>query len=312
MKKSIFYLLSLSAITITIVSACVKDEPAPENPFNKIDYGQDTVAADTVNPASLLGLHRNIFSVRCAIPGCHDGNFEPDFRTVQSSYSTLVYAPVIKNNDANAFSFRVIPGNPAMSVLHERITNCCFVNEDDRMPQDNIGVPLQQNLIDNVTTWIQDGAKNYYGETANRPDLEPLFAYYVAVNTTFDVEYSAINNRVDSVIYNPFIIPTGTENFYLATFVEDDITEIADMQFNKLFISTSIDDFSAAMELSAVFIPGADPLWLVSVPANTLTPGQIYYMRYYANDGTHTENTEFPKDESVEFYKTYWSFIIQP
>jgi len=43
-----------------------------------------------------------------------------------------------------------------------------------------------------------------------------------------------------------------------------------------------------------------------------LTPGVHYYMRYYTNDGQHANNTEFPNNTSVDAYKTYWSFIIQP
>ena len=150
MKKLIFILGILSSILVFTITSCKKDEVVPENPFDKIDYGDDTPNPDTLNSITLAGLHRNLFVTKCAVPGCHDGNFEPDFRTVQSSYSTLVYAPIIKNNDANEFTYRVIPYDTANSVLYERITNCCFVNADDRMPQDNIGTGLPQADIDKV------------------------------------------------------------------------------------------------------------------------------------------------------------------
>ena len=296
------------------IQACNKETPEPENPFDTIQDSNNTGVIDTVSASSLLGLHRNIFSTRCAVPGCHDGNFEPDFRTVQSTFSTLVYAPINKNNIANSFTYRVVPGDTNLSVLYERITNCCFVNTDDRMPQDNIGTGLPASDIRNIATWIVNGAPNVSGQIVSRPDLEPSLSYYVAVNTTFDVEYSIEANRVDSVIYNAFYIPNGTPNFYMGVLVEDDNTPLANMEVNTLLLSTNKDDFSVAIPFTATYInvQGQDPIWLTSVNTSNLIPGTIYYMRYRVNDGQHTNNTEFPENTSNEFYKSYWSFIIQP
>ena len=203
MKKNRLIIVVLG-ILLVVINACNKETPDPENPFDTIQDSNNTNTTDTVNKTSLLGLHRNIFSTKCAVPGCHDGNFEPDFRTVQSTFSTLVYAPITKNNIANSFTYRVVPGDTNLSVLYERITNCCFVNTDDRMPQDNIGTGLPTSDIRNIATWILNGAQNVSGEIVTRPDLEPALSYYVAINTTFNVEYSIETNRVDSLIYNSF------------------------------------------------------------------------------------------------------------
>lgn len=314
MKKLIFIFSILLGVAIVSMSACKKDEIEPDNPFDKIDYGDETPSPDTLNAITLAGLHRNLFVTKCAVPGCHDGAFEPDFRTVQSTYSTLVYAPIVKNNEANEFTYRVIPFDTAKSVLHERITNCCFVNTDDRMPQDNIGTGLPQSDIDKVAQWILQGAKNLSGEIASRPDLEPSFSLYYAANSTYTVEFSAIENRVDSLIFNPFKIPSGEASFAFAAVVTDDITPISELQYNKLYISDQKDVFTSAIQFQAtlVNIPGQGPLWIVSVPLTGLTPGVQYFMRYYTNDGQHANNTEFPQNSSVDPYKTYWSFIIQP
>jgi hypothetical protein len=314
MKKRALLFLAIGLVGLMVVPSCSKEIEEPANPYEAVDYGTKTTPVDTVDPASLVGLHRNLFVTKCAVPGCHDGVFEPDFRTVQSTFSTLVYAPITKNNATNDFTYRVIPGDTNLSVLYERITNCCFVNDDDRMPQDNIGTGLPASDIQHVRQWIMQGAKNADGQAAVRPDLEPFLQYYAAVNTTFDVEFSVANNRVDSLIYNPFFIPTGTSNFYMAILVEDDITPLGSLTFNKLYLSTDRNDFSAAQSFTASFIniPGQDPLWLANVSTLNLTPGVIYYMRYYVNDGHHAANTEFPKNSSNELYKSYWSFIIQP
>ena len=313
MKKLIVRISLLFVSMILMLESCKKEVVVPENPYDKIDYGNNVVPTDTLNPSSIAGLHRNLFLTKCAVPGCHDGNFEPDFRTVQSSYSTLVYAPIKKNNAANTFTFRVIPGDTAFSVLYERITNCCFVNTDDRMPQDNIGTALPASDINHVATWIMNGAKDINGNTPNRPDQEPVLSFYVAAGSDFTTELSAQNNRVDSIIYNPFLVPANATSFYIAPSVVDDITPLAQIQYNKLLLSTSIDNFSSAVQLTATFvnIPNQSPVWLVSVPTTNLIHGTQYYMRYYVNDGTHSENTEFPKNNSLEYYKTYWSFIYQ-
>jgi hypothetical protein len=302
------------AMTLMVHQACKKDTEFPENPYDKVDYGNVQPRPDTLNPASLAGLHRNVFVTKCAVPGCHDGNFEPDFRTVQSSYSTLVYAPIIKNNIAESFFYRVIPGDTAASVLYERITNCCFVNTNDRMPQDNIGTALPDADISNIAKWILDGAKDINGNTPSRPDMEPTFPLYGAANNTFNVEYSAASNREDSLITNPFRLPSGIPSFFFAAFIKDDHTPISEMKVNQLKLSKNMNDFSNAISVTAAFfnVPGEGPVWVASVPTAGFNSGETWYMRYYVNDGYHQQDTEFPKNSSQDYYKTYWSFIVQP
>lgn len=114
-------------------------------------------------------IHSTIFAKSCALSGCHDGSFEPDYRTVQSSYNTLVYHPVIKNDSIGSFTYRVVPYDTAHSVLFERITNCCFVNDGDRMPfADPDG--LEPEKIDLIRRWIMSGAPDPYGVKAELPE----------------------------------------------------------------------------------------------------------------------------------------------
>ena len=83
-------------ITATFFS-CKKEDQAPANPYDSVDYSTNTNADPNPDPNSIQGLYKNIFQPRCANPGCHDGTFEPDYRTVQSTYTTLVYKTPIKN-----------------------------------------------------------------------------------------------------------------------------------------------------------------------------------------------------------------------
>ena len=312
--KKLIILICVAAFAINF-NSCKKDVEEPENPFDSIDYGSDVENQDTLNPSSITGIHRNVFLPKCAVPGCHDGNFEPDFRSVQSSYSTLVYSAITKNNAEGTFTFRVVPGDTAMSVLHERITNCCFVNQDDRMQQDNIGTGLPEEDINNISTWILNGAKAPDGSISQRPDLQPVVALYVAINTEFNYEYSQVNNRVDSLIFNAIKVPSDIESFYFVALVEDDQTPTEDLLVNQLKISTDIDNFSSAISLTGNLITNietGDPLWLVTVPMASFNVGETYFMRYYVNDGNHEDNTEFPENSSIEPYKTYWSFTVTP
>jgi hypothetical protein len=140
----------------------------------KIFNGENAEATIHVasGSASIVGLYKFIFSKHCDVRGCHDGTFEPNFTTIQSSYYTLVYHPIIKNNRINSFKYRVVPYDTSKSVLYERITNCCFVNDNDRMPQFSDIEKLSAAEIECVGKWIMDGAKNIDDKTYKPQDIE--------------------------------------------------------------------------------------------------------------------------------------------
>lgn len=315
-SKNVFLFLSTVAVVVLIQHGCKKKEEdvLPANPFANVDYG--TLPVDSAaDPNSLAGLHKNIFQTRCAVPGCHDGNFEPDFRTPQSTYATLVYHPIVKNNAGETFSYRVVPYQPLSSVLYERITNCCFVNQDDRMPQDNIGVPLADSDILAIKTWIENGAKDISGNVAEYPNLPPnISPYYAVVDAaTYQTNYATEDNRLDSVFYNPFYLPDST-NVVFAFIVSDDSTAYQQLQVNQLKLSFDPDDFSNATTLTAQYIhvppPNETDFFGITINTATLPHNQVVYMRYFVNDGDNPNNSQFPTDNLPEAYKTYWSFII--
>lgn len=320
-RKILIIVLGFVGVAV-VFNSCKKETDLPPNPYDQIVYPTPPAPIDTLDPNSIVSIHRDILHPRCAVPGCHDGNFEPDYRTVQSSFSTLVYAPIIKNNQDSSFAFRVIPYDTAQSVLHERITNCCFANINDRMPQDNIGVPLESEYVSRIEGWILNGARNMFGDVATLPNQAPQVAYFAAVDTfefnaviaaaNAGFPLSAANNRIDGVYYNPFILNAG-QNFALLIAIEDDSTSLADLQLNKLKFSYDPDDFSNSApgfyEQTALFygIPGFE-IWYVELNASLFNPGSVVYMRYYVSDGEST--TEMPRDEMVVQYKTFWSFYV--
>lgn len=315
MRQLPIFLFLFSALAV-VFHACNSDFELPDNPYDQVVYVTPPQPVDTLNPISLAAIHRDILHPKCAVPGCHDGHFEPDFRTIQSSYSTTVYARLKKNNADSTFTFRVVPFNKDMSVLHERITNCCFVNQNDRMPQDNIGTGLPEADIQRIADWIQDGARDMVGNVGAYPDQAPNILFYLAV-TELSLNFQILSgddNRIDGVPYNPFIMPPNTP-FVMAMIVEDDSTAMSQLQFNKLRMSYDPDDFSPSApgyrEYTATYFDNPfneDEFWTANVNTSHFQPGNVVYMRYYVSDGTNL--TEMPRNELAIYYKTFWSFYV--
>lgn len=318
--------IALAAIAMFAVAfvGCDKDTVIPPNPYNDIVYPTPPAPIDTLNPNSIVSIHRDILHPRCAVPGCHDGSFEPDFRTVQSSSSTLVFAKIVKNNADSTFTYRVIPNDTAQSVLHERITNCCFANTNDRMPQDNIGVPLDAAFVERIENWIMDGAKNMFGEVAQYPNQAPNVGFYIGVDTmSINAIITASNagfpltataNRIDEVYYNPFIV-SNSQNVAIIIDVADDSTALANLQGSKMLFSYEEDNFSPSapgyqqVNAQYVTVPGFDA-WYVQFNTSMFNSDEVVYMRYYVGDGEN--ETEMPRDEMVIQLKTFWSFYTLP
>ena len=290
-----------------VLMNCTEDN-LPINPYDDVDYGDPTLVIDTVSATSFVKLHRDILGPSCNVMGCHDGSFEPDFRTVESAYNTLVYHPIIKNNLDEEFTYRVVPGDTAKSVLHERLTNCCFVNTNDRMPQDNIGNSLPVADLDAVSAWILEGAKDITGAIPNEPNNLPNVEYFMVTNATYDSTYS--ENRIGGLFYNPFLMPNNeVVNFLL--FVDDDKTFPENLLINNLQISEFQDDFSVAIDVPSTLYVAQYEVWVALFNTAVLQSGKTYFMRYTINDGDNPTNTTYPNNQTSFVYKNMWSFTVQ-
>lgn len=311
MKK---YILSI-VVLLLFFAACKNDDTPPPNPFDVVIEVPDT---DPVEPdsVSLVGLHKFIFSQSCAVPGCHDGAFEPDFRTVQSTYSTLVFQPVIKNTPDGRYEVRVKPFSVAESWLHHRVTT-----EDQvlgRMPlYDN---PLTPGQVRAIEDWITAGAPDMFGNVSALPNTQPQFLGVAAFISFGPVEFRVDTTRDD--VFAPF----GTLNNREMTLwirVEDDSTAISDLQINEVQFSDDPYDFSNATTVKATYSatpkivedfygPGedADFYWNVKVNTGTLSPNAISYMRYRVTDGDHAETFEFPTTDQGIGWQFYMSFFV--
>lgn len=304
MKKSISILACFLgvALLLGVFQGCKNEPVIPDNPFDGIDYGTDVTPPTPPDPNTIVGIHKNILVPKCNNPGCHDGTFEPDFRTVQSAWSTLVFHDIVKETADSSYDYRVVPGDTSASLLIRRLTI-----EDpqlQRMPA--TGDYLTNAELGNVVTWINNGALDPFGLPGTPPNDEPIVLY-----VGLDSAYNRIDDaRVDSISYNPFYVPKNS-TLLLAWIYDDDSTAAENMQLNQTKFSLDKDDFSAASTSNALWVSFAG-LWITTINTGQYTPGETVYFRHYVNDGDHSFNTEFPRDESPDPYKTYFSFYIQP
>ncbi len=110
-----------------------------------------------------------------------------------------------------------------------------------------------------------------------------------------------------------FVMPASKSVFYLAVKIADDSTAESALQVNKLKISTKENDFTSAWQYNGSYLNyGGYSFWLLTIPTNNLPANDTLFMRYYVNDGDHSGNTEFPRNESLFYYKYFWSFIRKP
>lgn len=324
--KKLNFIIPTIAFFIVIIISCKKEiiriEPEiPFNPFDTIDYSDGTLDDIPIDSTSFLGLHTYIFSKTCAVPGCHDGTFEPDFRTVQSAYNTLLYAPVIKNNDEGTFTYRVIPGDTAMSWLHERITT-----EDEilgRMPLYDTLYPEERAAI---TQWILNGAPDVFGQSPTLADFQPTTYGYIAyLNDTTGMRIDTTRNDFASPVEIPLgatvefwygIYDTDENGVYQmpSTLVQNKIRISQDM-----FMNTGYTELE--FELEPNFAPFYGPVFYdetvevtywhhFTINADDFEPGKLYFMRAYIQDNAHDFMTEIP-DNSQLYIIGYFSFVIQ-
>jgi len=101
---------------------------------------------------TLASIQANVFSVSCALSGCHTGagapfglQLDPGF-----SYGNLVNVP--SPRDSNLI--RVVPGDPDASFLIQKLDGTQTLGE--RMPAG--GPYLTTATINVIRKWIQDGA----------------------------------------------------------------------------------------------------------------------------------------------------------
>ncbi|MBR9922733.1 MAG: hypothetical protein GYB31_18030 [Bacteroidetes bacterium] len=332
MKNSKLILFLLLGLLVYACSESLQTDELPlpdppDNPFDGVDYSINEVPEIEIDSNTFLGLHHYIFSKACNQPGCHDGTFEPEFRTVQSAYNSLVYHPIIKNYETDPLPWRVTPEEPENSMMWHRLT---MHNPPNFEQMPSSGIPLGQAELDRIEDWIESGAPDIYGNLPMLSSLQPtsygLAAYLPGLN----------DYRVDTIrggiFYNPFA--TLAEEDLELWFLYTDVTPAGDtifgnqLSYNKIQFSEDAYDFSNAIELDLQLeaFPNLVPS-VFSQPAGfplpyyhtiTVNPaslgfeaGDIIYMRTYVQDSDHDEPTEIPTSSNEYYILSYFACVLQ-
>lgn len=293
--KKIVLMAILAALFLAFSCEKVIDKNA-ENPFTTTDP-TDT-ATNKLGAATIQGLHQNVFSVRCANPSCHDGSFEPDYRTVQSTYSSLVYHPVTKNDSTGSYTYRVFPGKPEESWIMHRVAT-----DDEvlgRMPL--YADPLSTEQVENLRTWIKNGARDMFGNLPQFPNLAPTVHGYQALD--------ANNNRVDTTRTNGWasaMVLQQNTAYTLVFYVTDDSTKTENLKNQMLEFSLDRDNFTpfASLGLTKLW----DDVTVAQLNTANLPTGQVVFFRYSLEDEQGAA-TQMPNDQSEYWWKENFSLII--
>jgi hypothetical protein len=307
---------SITAICFFIVliislNACKKEEPL--NPFvqNTIE---DTTTMFALDPKSIEGLYQNVFKPNCTTSGCHDGTFPPDFRNIESTYNSLVWGNIVSNT-IPAKDFLVTPGNHANSILIDRLTT--FVaNTSGQMPLEILPESdysdKKDEYIQDIKDWINDGAKDVFGNSAITINLRPqLNGFYI----TETGNTSIFIRNVKGVIK----VPASATNIDLYFAISDKETSANALTINKLLCSISRDDFSQAAEYAMNIIPVINEIGYLGLNTeyyhkvsisniDLLWPiDQRVFIKTIVNDGTNPDS-DLPGLNTLEHLKNFYSF----
>lgn len=318
MKKTFLYISAFAFLAI-VVDSCKKDDPFSGSGDEEVVTNDPPIVTDFEDD-SFIGLHHNIFSKTCANSGCHDGNFPPDFRTIESSYNTLINQPIIKNNPNGDFAVRVLPGNADMSVLYQRMivdidgqSGIMPLVVDEGISDFN---DKKEQYIENIRSWINKGALDIFGNPPATDNAPPGFRGLVGFNNSTGEKLP----RVAST--GIILVPFGVQDIQLFFAFADDDTDPNNFKVNKMKVLQNSSDFengatetfnlTTGQSLREVGFTGDTVTYTHKVLLNldnypTLTP---YYIQSLVQD-SRPDTSKIPNDKSADYIYDYFSFRKQ-
>ncbi len=289
-----------------------QEEPDPVNPFDGQVVNQDTVHLALVNPepTSIAGIYKNILKPTCANVGCHDGTFEPDYRTLNSAYNTLVYQVPIKN-DGN-YTYRVEPFEPQSSVILGRLKGHLTPAMPIEVEPDSDWPQKKNEYISHIETWINNGAPDIAGNIRHINYPSPVLLGAGASQANI---WMARSGDI-----GPLIVPAIASNIRLYFAFRHDHLMPEQLQYNQIAFSTNANEFSGAVEQplhilgspryergfygdSVAFTHYID----INPSADFDADQEQWYFRVYVQDDQNPV-TEIPTDNGIFYIKSYMSF----
>lgn len=314
--KAVYNILFTSfAISVALLSCTKNDNTGIDNPYSNVTVKKpDTTANLQVSATSIQGLHRDLFKPTCSNSGCHDGTFEPDFRTVQSTYNTLVHIKPIKNDSAGTFQARVIPGNADASILVYRMTTDLGGNSGI-MPivlDPKSEYPAHKAMhIQNVKTWINNGALDFNGNPPPTIDYPPQI-----LGLTGLIGGSPVARGGK---YEPMLVSAGGNVELWFSLTDDKVAQNA-LTGMKINWSTDPSVYDKANEksmsqgvtknMTGLYGSSTAYSWYYSFSTAGLKSNDVIWFQITCNDGVNA-NYQIPNANSMFFLKKYFAIKIQ-
>lgn len=303
------------AVIVLVMGACKKETP---NPYDELEHRSSNPTPDNLPQDNFAWIHQKILRPNCALSGCHDGTFEPEFRSIGSAYNSLVFHPTIANTPQMTFTYRVVPGDVNNSFLHERM-NVFVPNTSGIMPLElgeNSDWPANRETYRAViNNWIATGAKDMFGNPPTLGDLEPQVTGMLAFPA------GATTNpfpRADAAGVQPIEISGGSIDLWFA--FTDDGTASSALTYNKVKIATATAAFETVPEMSLVTsssLTGPDFgnanttfTHRLQLPTSNYPVGTVLFVRVYVDDGAHNGPTEVPNEGTTSPMLDYFTLRI--
>ncbi|MBL7811895.1 MAG: hypothetical protein JNL57_06690 [Bacteroidetes bacterium] len=305
----------LILVAIALLPACKKSSNNKiDNPYNTVVIPpRDTKGKDsTYDPQSLQGLHRDLFAPTCANSGCHDGTFEPDFRTVQSTYASLINIKPIKNDTAGTFNARVLPGNADASILIYRMTVDLGGNSGIMPivldPGSTYPAKKAEHLA-NLKAWINKGAPDFSGKMPGPVDFPPQI---LGVQGLVGGNAQGRGGK-----YEPLVTSSG-QNLELWFSLADD--KLAQGSLTNMTINWSTDpnnydtnnekplQKATSKLMSGLYAPSTSYEWYYTFSTAGLNTGDVIWFRIHCSDGVN--DYYLPNVNSMFFLKKYFAVRI--
>ena len=123
-------------------------------------------------------------------------------------------------------------------------------------------------------------------------------------------------SRQNGIGYLPFYAPANKSMYLVLVALDtaDGTTATDPINFTEHKIKWSLDpnNFVGAQTINAFWnTPIPFPYWQAIINTSQWSVGTTVYFRVYMNDGFQALPSELPRNQSPDYYKTYFAFIVQ-
>ncbi|WNJ19736.1 hypothetical protein [Pontibacter sp. G13] len=301
-----------------VIMGCGSPE-VPPNPFDEPVELRATLEIPTEDlPGNhIAGLHARIFQPTCANSGCHDGTFEPDFRTVEGTYNTLVNHPIVKNDPDGTYQLRVKPRDVDNSILWVRL-NQDIDGQSGIMPlvvEPGSDWPdLKTEHMSNIRAWIEDGAKDWFGNEPSGGNLSPSMTGMIV---TLPGNPSPLPRTTQGAVAIP--AQTTTVSIWLA--LSDAESSTSELQHVSLRASTSrstleqqtAQTLTTTSSMAGIDAFGSQTTYFhsLNLDVSPYSSGDQVFIQVSVMDPISGLTFQLPSGGSPLYMHTYFSILLE-